>query len=266
MPDTTLGEDPDFEERFRRDRARRWWNGARNGISVLSLARYRLGLGGHVRFKGVAVQQSDNQATYRLIEDIWMRGEYDVPGYVPQPGWQVVDIGANVGIYSMLAASRGARVIAYEPGPSAFRRLTSNTQRWGVECHMAAVVSEPRDTATLFIHPRRDTRNTLLPPDRAEAFIYADSVEVPAITLAEVLATPCDLLKLDCEGAEFELLMGNNEALRNASRIIAEVDTGAGDADALVCGLRDAGFDVDLAEPSPGTEFCQLLAAKATIE
>lgn len=264
-----VSEDPDFDERFRRQRVRRWARGVRNGMSLTSLTRYRLGLSDEIEFHGVTVQQSENQATYRLIEDIWMRGEYDLPGFVPQPGWRVVDIGANVGIYAMLAASRGARVVAYEPAPETFERLRGNTAKWAVECHNLAVVGEPRATVRLFIHPLRDTRNTLFGPEggvsntaagvagAVSEVVFDHSVEVPAISIAEALHSPCDLLKVACEGAEFEMFAHAGAALRNAARIILELHGGmrttSGDAEDLVAKVRDAGFDIDVQAPYPGT-------------
>jgi FkbM family methyltransferase len=259
-------EDPDFRERFRRHRLRRWVRGVRNGVDPASLVAFRLGLAPTVRFKGVTVDASPNQATYRLVEDIWMRGEYDFPGYVPRPGWRVVDIGANVGIYDMLAASRGARVVGYEPDPDAFRRLVRNTAKWGVECHHGAVIGERR-TVRLFRHPLRDTRNTLLGEQggvvnaRCSAGTpvavpeYRESVEVPGIPVQDVLAQPCDLLKVACEGGEFEIFAHGGDALRNAARIVLELhtdlETPYGTSASLVAGVRAAGFDVTVHPTGP---------------
>jgi len=272
-----IPEDPDFDERFRRHRVARWIRGVRNGMSLRSLLGFRLGVSNEIRFHGVAVRQSPNQATYRLIEDIWMRGEYDLPGVVPQPGWRVVDVGANVGIYAMLAASRGARVTAYEPGPAAFERLQANTAAWQVQCHHAAVVGVPQRSVRLFLHPVRDTRNTMLGDRggvsnraRAEGVVppvsFAGSVEVPAVTMQDVLATPCDLLKIACEGAEFELLAHAGPQLRHAARIVMELHgeftTEHGDAAEAVQRVRDAGFDVAVTTPYPGTSRRFLTAAR----
>jgi FkbM family methyltransferase len=254
-------EDLDFDTRFRQDRLKRWLRGVRNGMNPLSLVGVRSGLARRVRFGGVTVQASPNQATYRLIEDIWMRGEYDFDGYVPGRGWRVVDVGANVGVFAMLAANRGAQVVAYEPNPDTFRRLVANTAQWRVECHHAAVVGEPCGSLPLFLHPLRDTRNTLLGERggvvNTRAFsqspagtlpTYGETVEVPAVAISDVLAEPCDLLKIACEGGEFDIFAHVGDRLRNARRIVlelhTEMETEYGDAERLVAGVRDAGFDV----------------------
>lgn len=262
-----VAEDVDFDFRFRQQRLRRWTRGIRNGMSPLSLLRYHLGLSEEIRFRGVVVSQAPNQATYRTIEDVWMRGEYDIPGFIPQPGWRVIDVGANAGIYAMLSASRGARVVAYEPASDTFDRLRANTRRWNVDCRQAAVVGAPRGSVRLFLHPLRDTRNTLFAAEPGVTGTsrevapplpvnFAHSVEVPAVPIDTVLAEPCTLLKVSCEGAEFEIFAHAPSVLPRAERIILELHTemrtSHGGAEELVQLLRGAGFRVEIHETFPG--------------
>lgn len=253
---SAAGEDADFDHRFRERRVRRWARGVRNGMSLLSLLRFRF-LGGRVlTFHGVPVAVTDNQVTCRLIEDIWMRGEYDLPGFIPAPGWRVVDIGGNVGVFAMLAAGRGARVVSYEPHPDSFRRLREHTAKWAVQCHHAAVVGHARGPVELLVHERH-TRHSLM---RQAGVAVRGAVTVPSVSISEVLAEPCDLLKIDCEGSEFELLAAAGPALRQARRIIAELDAAAGDPAEAAQTVRRNGFDVTLHEPFPGLGF-QLMTA-----
>jgi FkbM family methyltransferase len=260
-------DDLDFDFRFRQQRLRRWARGIRNGMSPWALARYHLGLSDEIRFRGVSVCQAGNQATYRTIEDVWMRGEYDIAGFVPQPGWRLIDIGANAGVYTMLSASRGARIVAYEPAPDTFERLRANTARWGVDCRRAAVVGAPRATVRLFLHPLRDTRNTMFGAEGGISdtsrevaptapIAFDTSIEVPAVPITEVLAEPCDLLKVSCEGAEFEIFAQARSVLPKVARIILELHgelrTAHGGAEELVRLLRDARFDVQVRDTFPG--------------
>jgi FkbM family methyltransferase len=275
QPDGLLGEDPDFDIRFRHQRLRRWACGVRRGMSLPQLVRFRLGLADRLVFAGVPVAGSETEATYRLIEDLWMRGEYDIPGVIPQPGWRVVDIGANVGIYGMLAARRGAWVVCYEPHPETFRRLEANTAPFGVECHRAAVVGERRDEVILNVHPLRDTRNTLLPGvvnardpgERPSAFDdEVTSVTVPAVPIADVLDAPADLVKIACEGGEFELIAHARDGLARVRRLVIELHTEMrtpyGGADELIATLRDAGFRTRLEPGLPGMSRRFLVALR----
>lgn len=271
------GEDPDFDFRFRERRLRRWLRGIVNGIDPISLLKFRFGLSEQIRFKGVDVEQSPNQATYRLIEDIWMRGEYDIPGFVPQQGWRVVEIGGNVGIFAMLAAARGAQVTTYEPDPETFRRMVANCAPFDIECRRFAVAGTGRQTVLLHRHPLRDTRNSIFGAEggvsndardrngRAST-IFGRGIEVPAMTLAEALTEPCDLLKIACEGAEYEILGSAGSELSLARRIVLELhpnlETEIGDADMLIRKLTHAGFATHVHQPLPGLSRCFLTAAQ----
>jgi hypothetical protein len=67
------------------------------------------------------------------------------------------------------------------------------------------------------------------------------------VTLAEVVGSGCDLLKLDCEGVEFDVLLGaDDNTLRRAQRIILEFHRIAGPPEVIVNRLEAAGMKVNL--------------------
>lgn len=268
-------EDPDFDFRFRKNRLRRWWSGIRNGIDPLSLFAFRLGISETIRFCGTDVVQSPNQATYRSIEDIWMRGEYDLPDIIPTKGWRVMEIGGNVGIFAMLAAARGARVETFEPDPCTYARLVKNARRFDIICHNVAIVGSSQDYVRLRRHPLRDTRNSVLGQavsndagalnGRSEV-AFSDTIEVSCMTLAQALREPCDLLKVSCEGAEFEIFSAAREELRLAARIAIELhpllDTPWGNARTLIDKFEGLGFHCRLHSSLPGVSRCFLVATR----
>jgi FkbM family methyltransferase len=216
-----------------------------------------------VRFRGVEVTAPHMATTWRIMRDIWGDGEYDLPGYVPRPGWRVVDVGANVGIFAMLAASRGASVVAYEPQPDVFRALERNTAKWAVGCRQAAVVGAPRGTAKLFINPTRDTRSTLSGQEVGESGgVLSESLEVTTVSMKEVLAQPVDLLKIDCEGGEFEIFANGGNALRNAARVIGEIHLSVGSLDQALHDLRVAGFETAVHRSHPNNPWVLFTAER----
>lgn len=162
-------------------------------------------------------------------------GEYAAPGFQIASGDRVVDVGANVGAFAVLAVRRGANVEAYEPHPETFAHLERNVAGVGVRCVEAAVVARPPrgGTVALELDPDSDTRHRVGGP----------GIEVPAVTLSEAIAGGCDLLKLDCEGAEFELLdLTSDDLLRGVRRIACEVHPWAGAVGALAERLSGIGF------------------------
>jgi FkbM family methyltransferase len=229
----------------------RWWIGrawraVRAGVSPVSyVGRYVFGRR-RLRIHGVPIHSDNPRLAWSLCRDIFETREYDLPGFTVQPGWRVVDLGGNIGLFAVLAASRGASVVSYEPHPQLAHHLAENTAKWDVECHQAAVVGAPSGPLTLYVNPGRDIRNSLLPRDVADGSELTDGVEVPTVPIADVLDRECDLLKIDIEGGEFELLAQGRTALRNAKRVIAELHPFAGDPDRAMQLVRDAGFDVEL--------------------
>jgi FkbM family methyltransferase len=161
-----------------------------------------------------------------------------------------------------LAASRGARVTSYEPNPEAFAHLVHNTRSWGVDCRQAAVVGSPQESATLYLHPSRDARSSLFPREIGKAATpLTDGVEVPTVTVDHALAEPCDLLKIDCEGGEFDIFANGTEALGNAKRIIGEVHQLVGDPQQALADLDAAGFEASL-HGDPDESFAFLTATR----
>ena len=162
-------------------------------------------------------------------------GEYAAPGFEIAPGERVVDVGANIGAFSVLAASRGAHVEAYEPHPETFAHLQRNTAALGVHSVQAAVMATapPAGVVGLKTDPASDTRHR----------IGRGGIEVPAVTLTEAIGDGCDLLKLDCEGSEFELVAATApEVWLKARRVACEAHPWAGDVHTLTGRLEKIGF------------------------
>lgn len=146
-----------------------------------------------------------------------------------------VDVGANVGVFTVLAAAAvGARSIAIEPVPATFARLRRNIaiNQAGerVEAHQLGVSDR---TGSLRFSLDLDAMNHVMQPGEAGA-----GSEVPVTTLDSLLADRAPtLIKIDVEGHEEAVLRG---AVRTLSRpellaVIMEV-SGAGRADAGVAG------------------------------
>jgi FkbM family methyltransferase len=154
-------------------------------------------------------------------------------------------------------------VLAFEPDPETFACLTSNTAEKSVTPVHAAVVGSPRATAKLYRSSILSTRNTLTGHEILSGEEIYDSVDVPTITLDDVLAVPCDLLKVDCEGAEFEMLSAvSDQALSRARRIILEFHRTAGDPETLIRRLGSAGFDTTILVGASPHEPIGLIGAR----
>lgn len=130
--------------------------------------------------------------------------QYEPNGFEIRPGDTVVDVGAHIGSFALLASARCARVIACEPSPSNFRMLSENIACNHVEniTALQMCVAGASGTRELFLDTHNAARNGL--------YGVGYSVSVLAITLTELFKqhtiTQCDFLKIDCEGAEYEII------------------------------------------------------------
>jgi FkbM family methyltransferase len=218
----------------------------RGGLHPLSAVKIAAGRHDDVRLRGVRVTGPDPRAVANTVVEI-AAGEYSAPGFEIAAGERVVDGGANVGAFAILAARAGADVVAYEPHPPTFAALERNTSGLAVSCVRAALVGEaPADGLVAFtVGASADTQGRIGGA--------GPSLEVPAVALADALGDGCDLLKLDCEGAEFGLLAATPvETLRRARRIACEVHGWAGAPELLEERLRAAGFAVARVEKHDG--------------
>lgn len=132
-----------------------------------------------------------------------------------QPGMTVVDVGANIGIYtryfSRLAGPRG-QVHAFEPAPPNFKRLHENA------CHLSnaslnhAAVGDHRGTIKLYFSDEMNVDHRTF--DSGDG---RQSIDVPVLSLDDYfpLGQGVDLIKIDVQGYELSVLLG-------ARRILSE--------------------------------------------
>lgn len=130
-----------------------------------------------------------------------------------QPGDVVIDVGANIGHMALLAARRvgpTGRVIALEPTQRAYALLEANAARNFPDriTPVHAAGDEADGTVTLFVSDYSAEFNSLRP----DAVLDAGTRQVvPARSLAsltrELGVTP-DVVKIDVEGAEWNVLKG----------------------------------------------------------
>ena len=208
----------------------------RGGLHPASALKVAAGRHDDVRLHGVTLGGPHPRGVANTAVEV-AAGEYSAPGFGVHPGDRVVDVGANVGAFAVLAASRGASVVAYEPHPGTFAYLERNTAGLTVRCVQAAVVgvAPASGTVTLAESRESDTHHRL----------GERGIDVPALGVAEVIGPGCDLMKIDCEGAEFQLLGGASpEAWRAVRRIVCEAHPWAGEVEDLARGLERLGFAV----------------------
>src|SRR5919201_2161053 len=147
-----------------------------------------------------------------IVKEVYLDRDYERYGVAIQPGWTVVDIGACLGGFAVFAARRapGVCVYACEPAPESYRLLRQNLELNGATNVVAypLAVAGASGPLTLYTFAGHAEQNSMT-PTRSRGENKAVTVEGLALAdLFERLAiTHCDFLKIDCEGAEFDILL-----------------------------------------------------------
>jgi FkbM family methyltransferase len=158
-----------------------------------------------------------------MFSSTWFSHDYDVPGCPLRSGDYVADIGANQGFFTCYAASKGAKVYAFEPSPESYGRLRENVERNGysglVKTYQKAVSRSNGVTQLWCSDYLGGGSNTIVEahlgaiPEKVENQIEVETVGINSV-LSEI-PERIRLCKIDCEGAEYQIL----EALSDPSRI-----------------------------------------------
>jgi FkbM family methyltransferase len=147
--------------------------------------------------------------------------EYDFPG-LPDTAHTIVDLGANVGLSARFLSERyrDAQVLAFEPDPDIFELAKRNVRAHPqVSLRNAGVAGEPGQLELhRFPGGSWGTSSFVTIQEVAETFT-ADAVTLDSI-IDEV--GDIDLLKIDIEGAEYEVLEACQQ-LHRVRCIIGEV-------------------------------------------
>ncbi len=205
----------------------------------------------------IQIKSSGLRFSVREAMDVWVIKETCVDADYLSPGdfqadWQIVDIGAGLGDFTIFAAVHcpDGKVFAYEPLTESYQLLNHNltlNQVTNVETFqqataaiggmMSAVSAQTEAVSTRFASSSAAANET--------------TTTIPVITLAEILDRlpdgRCDLMKIDCEGCEFDLLLNSPpELLSRIERLTIETHDGYTDfsTNHLAVYLRQHGFTV----------------------
>lgn len=146
--------------------------------------------------------------------------------FIPQGGWTVFDVGANIGVFTVLQATQGARVYSFEPNPESYSRLSRNVaanKLGGCVRLFPTALGDERGMGRLHVVGGGTTAGMVT---SVKAGASASGVAVPIATLDEVVSTlpelSIDLLKIDAEGSEVAILRGGERTLDHVQRIVVE--------------------------------------------
>jgi len=157
----------------------------------------------------------------------WEKSTTEMFKKVVKQGDVVVDLGANMGYFTLLAAKlvgKEGKVYAFEPAPINYSLLIKNIELNGYNnvVPLQKAVSNIAGTVKLFISDEDIGNNTI--------YQYGDDrefVEVESVTLDEFFKDKeyrVDVIKMDIEGAEMAAILGMDRIIKenNGLKVFSE--------------------------------------------
>jgi FkbM family methyltransferase len=209
-----------------------------------------------------------------LAREVCVTGRYEpqetiLLRYLLGPGHTFVDVGANWGYFSLVAASfvgSTGRVVAVEPDPRACAALRANIARNGLETVAVVEAAADERDASVSLNTYGDDSNEL----SNYGVVMSTQVAPSGMRVFDVRTRPLDtvldeagvghvdLLKMDVEGAEGRAIAGLSRRLARGDieRILIELHPAylqeRGESAAqVVAALREYGFHVSRVDHTP---------------
>ena len=198
-----------------------------------------------VRLFGHTISYFRASQLRRLVRELFVEEHYFFEASSPHP--VIIDCGSNIGMSVLYFKTLypAARIVAFEPDPAAFAKLSDNVTRnslTDVTLHryaLSAIEGEPD-------FYRSDDRSLRMSLDRRRN--GGQCITVTARRLSSFVTEQVDLLKVDIEGAEFAVMQDllDNGKLRYIKQIHLEwhhhIDRDVDALSPLLKLLEDANF------------------------
>lgn len=142
-----------------------------------------------------------------------------------RPGDVVVDVGANIGIYSLIACSLvgpEGHVYAFEPVPKVYSALLNNLKMNDASNVTSFQQAVGDHLGTVRFHSELDTNNRVFTP---EIPMDGQTIAVQQTTLTHALPKQAyAMLKIDVEGAELQCLKGAEQLFKEQAISVCQFE------------------------------------------
>ena len=201
-------------------------------------------------------------AHFLSLNDHFEKGTEEAFCRLLKPGMNVLDIGANLGMFTLHALKAGCNVYSFEPSPDIFRIMNQNIKVNGFAESGSAhtfqtAVSDEEKTISFFICEGMSGHSNMYAAEKSGDVEI--QVQTTVIDEMAVLPDKVDVIKIDVEGAEYKALCGMKKLIsRNpqikilmefAPEIIKRADVEPSDLLELI---KKFGFELYLIDEATG--------------
>ena len=140
------------------------------------------------------------------LTNVWMINEYDVDSFKINQNDNVIDVGAHIGLFSLLVSQfcKTGKIFSFEPIRDNFDLFVSNLELNHIQNVFPFNVGVSKNSGGLNLFLNDDQSAHSIFPNGSKS-IAVDSISLQKI-FDEKKISACKLLKLDCEGAEYDII------------------------------------------------------------
>jgi FkbM family methyltransferase len=147
-----------------------------------------------------------NTTDFMALANVWLLEDYKIKKFEIHSNDVIIDIGAHIGIFTIYASQfcNNGKIYSFEPVKENYDLLLNNIKLNHSEQvkPFNLAVSNTNDVVTIYINDDK-AAHSIFPSSES-------SIKVKSITLQNIFEenniNHCNFLKLDCEGAEYEIL------------------------------------------------------------
>jgi len=194
-------------------------------------------------------------ADFFVFDEIFIKDTYKLSYLSIEHGGTIIDIGANVGYFTCAVLNNVNKVISVEPVSENYRQAVRNISLNGGNpqntLNCAVVGQETGEKIKIFVDANDKGRSSV--SDIAIKALDGEEL-VNTISLSKIFADynllSVDLVKIDVEGAEYEIFMNTPlDILKRINKIVMEIHKNErwpiNYAEDLIKYFKSAGFKVD---------------------
>lgn len=185
------------------------------------------------------LEQADLKDSMQVVKEAWVENVYQIQASDFWDTGIFIDVGANIGAVSLQVAAfnddrdrslKPIKVIAYEPEPHNLKFLDlnvrTNSKVGEVKIHQKAIMPP---TSNRYFYVSNRGGNSTVHANQEE-----NTSKVEVSTLEEIFTdnkiSECDVMKIDIEGAEYEVLLESDTRTLQRIKYLALEFTGHKDS------------------------------------
>ncbi len=159
------------------------------------------------------IDLESSETLHHLEREICGHDEYKLKNIELNDGDVIVDIGANVGIVSIYLAKRfpNVKILAYEAHPHTYSNFLKNIEANNVKNiipHNLAVYSKDNETLNITLDTINTGSSSCFKNNEGQIAETISTISLDTIITDNNISS-IRYLKIDCEGAEFDILEGS---------------------------------------------------------